>query len=151
MKKLVGLGIILVSSLSLAACSSNDKTESSSSSSKAQETTVTTSSSSETASSSTSTAATTESSTVASTKTYGTAAEAETALNAGEDLTGATVTFTVDAFEPASAFGYNMMTGEHLNFVSPSNPGVKVGDTVTVKITNITSTMGSFIISYEMQ
>lgn len=86
-----------------------------------------------------------------SAKTYATAAEAETALNSGEDLTGSIITFTVDEFEPNSAFGYNMMTGEHLNFVSSSNPNVGVGDTVTVKVTSVSSTLGSFVINYEMQ
>ena len=32
----------------------------------------------------------------------------ELALNEGEDLTGRTVTFTVDDLVPNSAFGYNM-------------------------------------------
>lgn len=74
----------------------------------------------------------------------------ESALNAGEDLTGKTVRFTVNVFEPASAFGYNMQTGEHLNFCSASNPKVSVGDTVTVKVEEVTSMLGSWIISYKM-
>ena len=74
----------------------------------------------------------------------------EAALNAGEDLTGKTVRFTVNAFEPASAFGYNMQTGEHLNFCSENNPKVSVGNTVTVKVENVTSILGSWIISYKM-
>ncbi len=73
----------------------------------------------------------------------------ETALNNGEDLTGKTVTFTADELEPQSAFGYNIFAGEHLNFVSPENPNIKVGEEVTVKVTKIESMMGSWIISYE--
>ena len=73
----------------------------------------------------------------------------ETALNAGDDLTGKTVTFTVNELVPDSAFGYNLQTGEHLNFCSSNNPGVKEGDSVTVKVTEITSMLGSYIISYE--
>ena len=79
---------------------------------------------------------------------YPTAAKAETALNAGKDLKGKTVTFKVTGYDPASAFGYNMETGKHLNFVSNDNPGVKKGDTVTVKVKKVASTMGSFIITY---
>lgn len=77
-----------------------------------------------------------------------TAKTAESALNAGKDLEGKTVKFKVTAYEPASLFGYNMETGKHLNFVSQDNPKVKKGDTVTVKVKKVTSTMGSFIITY---
>lgn len=73
----------------------------------------------------------------------------ETALNAGDDLTGKTVTFTVDKLVPNSVFGYNLQTGEHLNFTSPKNPGVKEGNSITVKVTEVSSTLGSYIISYE--
>ena len=74
----------------------------------------------------------------------------ELALNEGEDLTGKSVTFTVDDLVPNSAFGYNMQAGEHLNFCSSSNPNVKEGDTVTVKVIEISSLMGSYIIKYEI-
>ncbi|WLW45287.1 hypothetical protein [Limosilactobacillus fermentum] len=77
-----------------------------------------------------------------------TAKTAESSLNAGKDLEGKTVKFKVTAYEPASFFGYNMETGKHLNFVSQDNPKVKKGDTVTVKVKKVTSTMGSFIITY---
>ena len=72
----------------------------------------------------------------------------EAALNTGEDLTGKTVTFTVKDFRPDSAFGYNLIAGEHLNFCSGKNPGVKTGDTITVKVKEVTSLLGSWIISY---
>lgn len=77
-----------------------------------------------------------------------TAKTAESSLNAGKDLEGKTVKFKVTAYEPASFFGYNMETGKHLNFVSQDNPKVKKRDTVTVKVKKVTSTMGSFIITY---
>lgn len=77
-----------------------------------------------------------------------TAKTAESALNSGEDLEGKTVKFKVQKLEPNSAFGYNMETGKHLNFVSNDNPKVKDGDTVIVKVKKITSTMGSYIITY---
>ena len=82
---------------------------------------------------------------------YNDAESFESALNAGEDLTGKTVTFTVDEFSPNSAFGYNLMTGEHLNFCSSDNPNVKAGDTVTVKVESVKSVMGSYIITYKMK
>ena len=74
----------------------------------------------------------------------------EEALNKGEEMTDKTVTFTVNELVPDSAFGYNLQTGEHLNFCSTNNPGVKVGDTITVKVTEVSSMLGSYIINYEM-
>lgn len=79
---------------------------------------------------------------------YATAEDAEAALNAGKVLEGKTVRFRVNDLRPKSAFGYNLETGEHLNFVSPHNPKVKVGDVVIVKVKEITSTLGSFVIKY---
>lgn len=81
---------------------------------------------------------------------YASAEEFEEALNNGEALTGKTVTITVDAFVPDSAFGYNVQTGEHLNFCSAEHPGVSEGDTLTVKATAIESMLGSYLISYEI-
>ena len=74
--------------------------------------------------------------------------DAESALNNGEDLTGKTVKITVDTLEPKSAFGYDIQTGEHLNFVSNDNPKVKKGDTLVVKVEEVDSVVGSFIITY---
>lgn len=74
----------------------------------------------------------------------------EAALNNGIDGTGKIVTLSVDKFEPDSAFGYNIWSGEHLNFCSTSNPNVKVGSEITVKITRVKSVMGSYIIYYEL-
>lgn len=79
---------------------------------------------------------------------YATAEDAESALNAGKVLEGKTVRFRVNDLRPKSAFGYNLETGEHLNFVSPHNPKVKVGDVVIVKVKEVTSTLGSFVIKY---
>ena len=77
-----------------------------------------------------------------------TAKTAESALNAGKDIEGKTVKFKVEKLEPNSAFGYNMEAGKHLNFVSSDNPKVKQGDTVFLKVKKVTSTMGSYVISY---
>jgi predicted RNA-binding protein with TRAM domain len=75
--------------------------------------------------------------------------ELEAALNNGDDVTGKTVEVEVEKFEPASAFGYNMQAGEHLNFVSSDNPGVKDGDTIVVEIEKAASMMGSWMITYK--
>ena len=80
---------------------------------------------------------------------YEDAASFEAALNAGTNLTGKTVRFKVDAVVPDSMFGYNLQAGEHLNFCSANSPGISVGDTVTVKIVEVSSMMGSYIIGYE--
>ena len=74
----------------------------------------------------------------------------EEALNNGEEMTDKVVTFTVNELVPDRAFGYNLQTGEHLNFCSTNNPGVKAGDTITVKVTEVSSMLGSYIINYEM-
>ncbi len=81
---------------------------------------------------------------------YANITDFETALNNGEDVTNKTVTLSVDKFVPDSAFGYNIQTGEHLNFCSSNNPNVKTGDVITVKVTEATSMLDSYIISYEM-
>lgn len=81
---------------------------------------------------------------------YENAEDFEAALNAGEELEGKIVTFTVREFHPDSAFGYNLWAGEHLNFCSSKNPGVKAGDTITVKIVDVRSVIGSWILGYEM-
>ena len=77
------------------------------------------------------------------------AAAIEKALNNGDDVTGKTVKFTVNELVPDSAFGYNLQAGEHLNFVSSENPGIKAGESATVKVTKVESMMGSWIIGYE--
>jgi len=74
----------------------------------------------------------------------------ESDLNNGEDLTGKIVIITVDAFVPNSAFGYNIQNGEHLNWCSQNNPKVQVGEKLTVKVTEIRSLLGSYIIYYEI-
>lgn len=77
-----------------------------------------------------------------------TTVELEKMLNDGDVVKGKIVEITVDAYEPASAFGYNIMTGDHLNFVSSTNPEVKLNDTLIVKVEEVQSLLGSFIISY---
>ncbi|WP_233278828.1 hypothetical protein [Floricoccus penangensis] len=72
-------------------------------------------------------------------------------MNAGDDLTGKTVEVRVAKLVPNSAFGYNIEAGKHLNFVSPENPNVKEGDTVVLKVDKITSTMGSYVITYKKE
>lgn len=73
----------------------------------------------------------------------------ETALVNGESLEGKTVDIIVANLETQSVYGYNIWAGEHLNFVSEKNPEVSVGDKVTVKVTEVESVLGSWIISYE--
>ncbi|MFC7364526.1 MULTISPECIES: hypothetical protein [Bhargavaea] len=75
----------------------------------------------------------------------------ESALNDGENPEGKIVSVKVDELVPDSAFGYNIQTGEHLNFVSSENPDVKVGDEIVVKVEKVESLMGSYIITYEQQ
>lgn len=74
----------------------------------------------------------------------------EYALETGEYTTGKTVSFTVNDIHPNSIFGYNLCAGKHLNFVSPTNPDVSVGDTIVVLILNVRSVLESWIIDYEL-
>lgn len=82
---------------------------------------------------------------------YPDAASLESALNAGVNVEGKTVTFTVTDFIPQSAFGYNLVAGEHLNFCSQGHPNAGIGDTLTVKIDKVASALGSWIINYTKQ
>ncbi len=72
----------------------------------------------------------------------------EAALNAGKNVTGKTVRFKVRELRPNSAFGYNMIAGEHLNFCSSGNSCSNKGATVQVKVTKVISFLGSYIIFY---
>lgn len=80
---------------------------------------------------------------------YGDAESFEAALNEGKNLEGKIVQFVVRDYKPDSAFGYNLISGEHLNFISSRNPDAQVNDTVIAKTTTIESLMGSWIIHYE--
>lgn len=73
----------------------------------------------------------------------------EAELEQGADLTGKVVKVSVDNFEPQSLLGYNIWSGEHLNFISDKNPGVKVGDVIVVKVTEVKNMLGSWIINYK--
>ena len=64
-------------------------------------------------------------------------------------LTGKTVTITVVAYNPDSAFGPDIWAGEHLNFISEDDPGVQEGDVITVRITSVASSLGSWFLTYE--
>lgn len=77
------------------------------------------------------------------------ASKFESSLNAGKDMTGKKVRFKVTDYAPDSAFGYNLMGGKHLNFVSSRNPHVRKGQTITVKVKDVQSFLGSWIISYK--
>lgn len=77
--------------------------------------------------------------------------EFEAALNEGENLEGKTVSVKVDELVPDSAFGYNIQAGEHLNFVSSKNPDVEEGDNIVVKVEEVDSMMGSYLIEYKKQ
>lgn len=81
---------------------------------------------------------------------YADAASFEAALNNGDNLEGKIVSFVAEELHPDSTLGYNVYAGEHLNFVSSRNPDIKEGDIVTVKVTEITNLMGSWVIKYEI-
>lgn len=80
---------------------------------------------------------------------YGNAEAFEAALNNGDDVEGAIVVFEAGEVHPESALGFNVWAGEHLNFVSDKDTGIKEGDTVSVKILTVENTLGSWVLTYE--
>ena len=74
----------------------------------------------------------------------------ESALEKGEDASQKIVSFTIEKIIPNSFFGYNLIAGKHLNFVSAKNPQVQVGDKLIVRIIEVTTVVGSWIINYEI-
>lgn len=73
----------------------------------------------------------------------------EEGLNNGDNMEGSVVEIKVDDFVPDSAFGYNIQTGQHLNFVSDSHPDVEIGDTLIVEVESVENVLGSYVISYK--
>ena len=81
---------------------------------------------------------------------YTDAAEFEKALNEGRNVKGKTVRFQVEELSPDSPFGFCLLAGEHLNFCSLNDPGIKEGQTITVKVTEVTNLLGSWVIYYKL-
>ena len=75
--------------------------------------------------------------------------EFEKALNDGKDLVGKTVCFKVKEVKPTSAFGFNLWSGKHLNFIAPAPFEVDEGDELTVRVDSVQSFLGSWIIYFE--
>ena len=80
-----------------------------------------------------------------------TTTEFEEALNNGDDVTGKIVHVEIEELIPDSAFGYNLVAGEHLNFVSSKNPKKKSGDEMTVEIEEVENILDSYVIKYKMK
>lgn len=80
---------------------------------------------------------------------YGDVQSFEAALNTGEALQGKTVRFTADELHPDSKYGYNIWSGEHLNFISDGDPNVQVGDVLTAKVVKTEKVLDSWLITYE--
>lgn len=81
---------------------------------------------------------------------YTSAAQLENALNSGEDVTGKIAVIVVDEYNPNGSLGYTIWAGEHLNLISSSNPKVKEGDEITIKIKEVKSLMGSWILEFKV-
>ena len=82
---------------------------------------------------------------------YTSAEDLEAALNSGEDATGKTA--KIEITKVNSGFlnlYYNGWAGEHLNFISETKPEFEAGDSVTVRITEVSDFLGSWIIAYEL-
>lgn len=138
MKKLVLVGITALAALSLAACSNKDGSTESSSKESSVSSSNTSKSSSKTSQSSSST-----------TVDFKTATEFEAALNSSQDTIGKVVTFTVDNVVPNGELGYTVWAGEHLNFISTEVLNWKTGETHTVRVKKVASSLGSYMITFE--
>lgn len=138
MKKFAILGVTILTALSLTACSDKSDTTKSSAKETSESSSNTSKSSSKTSQSSSSTTA-----------DFKTAAEFESALNSSQDTIGKIVTFTVDNVVPDGEFGYTVWAGEHLNFVSTEVLDWKIGESHTVKIKKVASSLGSYMITFE--
>ena len=73
----------------------------------------------------------------------------EQALNKGEDAIGKVVRVRIKEAHPDSKFGYNLLSGEHLNFCSDGYPGLDSGE-MTVIIIKVRKFMGVYIIRYKL-
>lgn len=138
MKKFAILGVTILTALSLTACSDKSDTTKSSAKETSESSSNTSKSSSKTSQRSSSTTA-----------DFKTAAEFESALNSSQDTIGKIVTFTVDNVIPDGELGYTVWAGEHLNFVSTEVLNWKIGETHTVKIKKVASSLGSYMITFE--
>lgn len=138
MKKFAILGVTILTALSLTACSDKSDTTKSSAKETSENSSNTSKSSSKTSQSSSSTTA-----------DFKTAAEFESALNSSQDTIGKIVTFTVDNVVPDGELGYTVWAGEHLNFVSTEVLNWKIGESHTVKIKKVASSLGSYMITFE--
>lgn len=142
------VALIICLSVSLYGCGSREGTGASSSSSSAA-TTVSTSSVASQASGESSSEDSIEETAVV--LDYGDAESLEAALNSGKDVVGKVVRFVAVDYIPDSVKGCNIWAGEHLNFVSDSDPGVRANDTVTVRVTDVERFgENSWIMQYEM-
>ena len=81
---------------------------------------------------------------------YGDAKSFEKALNEGENCEGKIVKVKIDEIKPNSFFGYNLWSGEHLNFISSGNPNVGKGEYLIAQITDVDNVMGSWMIRYRI-
>lgn len=81
---------------------------------------------------------------------FGDEAVFEQALNDGEIVNDKIVSFEVMEIHPNSSLGFNLWAGKHLNFVSSSPIETSPKDILTVRVKDVKSSLGSWIITYEV-
>ncbi len=79
---------------------------------------------------------------------YGDAESFETMLNSGEKMDGKVVQFVAEKVTSGDS-AYNIWGGEHLNFMSNSDPQVNNGDKVVVKVNSVKNKDGKWFIYYD--
>lgn len=74
----------------------------------------------------------------------------ELALNSGVNVNGKIASISTKEVEPKSAFGFNIIAGEHLNFVSEDMKDVNAKDKVILVVDSVKKKLGSWIIEYSL-
>lgn len=75
--------------------------------------------------------------------------EFEQGLFDGKNMEGVTVLVEVDEVADVGAFGFYILAGETLNFVSPNRPDVEPGDIIVVEVINYSTIFGEYFINYK--
>ena len=78
---------------------------------------------------------------------YKNAEAVEKALRAGEKLDGKIVKVKINKVEKTE-LGWSARAGEKLSFFSVTDPMIKDGSTITVRIDTIVNLLGTYVITY---
>ena len=82
---------------------------------------------------------------------YNSAEDLESALNSGADVSGKTAKIKIDEVNSGLMdLYYTGWAGEHLNLISESEPDFEAGDIIKIRVTKVSSLLGSWLIAYTL-